>query len=112
MKFVKWSVVSCFLIFTSSICAAEEFCTLQPGWQLASHGSLSDKVWIFGSLAPNTAFKWIQINNPPNVSGKSSVALATVAMALKSTLKIYVEETCTSFTSWTGSVRHLILLAD
>src|SRR5688572_28466527 len=79
---------------------AAEWCDLQSGWQIYTHGNSSDKVWIYGVFEGQTNSRWIQINNPPTSNGSANVALAMAARVAGKRVSVYldsVQDTCATF---------------
>ena len=92
---------------------ADEWCDLQSGWQIYTHGNSSNKVWIYGVFVGQTNSRWIQINNPEASTGASNVALAMAASVSGKRISVYldsVQDTCATFPNWSAAIRHLRVL--
>lgn len=112
MQFKKMILCSVLVICTGQLVEAEESCLLQPGWTMHTHGTHSDQVWLWGKLSPSASDKWMLIYNQSSKFSKSNIAIALTALTLKKSLRIYVEETCSTFTNWNGVIRHLSIEAN
>jgi hypothetical protein len=88
---------------------ATGWCDFEPGWQVITHGSKSDKVWIFGTLKAQQSVIWVQINNPGSAVGDTSVSVALAAQFAGRRLQFYIDDanTCSTFPNWGSQVRHL-----
>lgn len=96
--------------FAVSPAYGQGFCDLAPGWNVVTHGTKSDNVYILGQFvgAPNAI--WIQIAN--STVGKANVAVALGAQLAGKKLSLYVDSasyTCATFPSWApiGEIRHI-----
>jgi hypothetical protein len=89
---------------------AEGWCEMQPGWEVQTHGSMGNTVWIVGAFAGTTTWRWIALNNPSTGVGQASVAVAIAAQMAGRGIHVYLDgptDTCSNFANWSGVVRHV-----
>ncbi|GAA0340412.1 hypothetical protein GCM10009092_01140 [Bowmanella denitrificans] len=90
--------------------SAEQWCDIEQGWSLVTHGNISDAVYIFGKLKQQSNSSWIIISD--GIAGKNNVSMALAAAVAGRNLRIYLdaeEDTCANFPSWApmGRIRHI-----
>jgi hypothetical protein len=101
------------LIFAAPAVQAEGWCDLAPGWNVTTHGTKADNVFILGQLQGSSTSIWIHIASA--TVGKANVAVALGAQLAGRNISIYVDSpayTCATFPSWAaiGEVRHIRVL--
>lgn len=114
------SIVNAWLILAITLAAfrapavhAEEWCDLVPGWQVTTHGGMTDNVYIRGRLQGGSGDIWIQIASA--TVGKTNVAAALAAQLAERNLSLYLDAagaTCANFGSWqpVTAIRHVRVL--
>lgn len=88
---------------------ATGWCDLSAeNYYLITHGTKSNKVWVVGRFEGSNEHKWIPIAD--SNYGASSVALVLAAQLAGKGISVYLDadsETCTTYTSWSGVIRHV-----
>jgi hypothetical protein len=93
---------------------AEGWCDLAAGsYDLVSHGTKSDQVYLVGQLSGASTSIWMTIAD--STVGKGNVALILAAEMAGKGVSVYLDSpsaTCANFTSWApiGGIRHVRIL--
>jgi hypothetical protein len=93
---------------------AAAWCDLPPGgYDLYTHGTMSNQVYLVGQLPGAPAIIWITIAD--DTVGKSNVALILAAQLAGKGISLYLDAptaTCANYPSWApiGGIRHIRIL--
>lgn len=94
--------------------SAEGWCDISAGiYDLRTHGTVSDLVYLVGQLPGAPSAIWISIAD--STIGKSNVALILAAQVAGKGLSIYLDApsaTCATYPSWApiGGIRHVRMI--
>jgi hypothetical protein len=97
------------LVFSTST-LAEGWCSYLAGeFQVITHGTKTDNVYLLGKFVGTTAQKYIIIAN--STAGKNNLSLALAAQMSGKGLSVYIDSaefTCESYANWsTSPLRHV-----
>ncbi len=102
-----------FLTLTFPMTALAEWCSLNPGFEVVTHGTQTDSVFILGTFVGRNDGLWITISD--GTTGKFNASLALAAELAGKSIAVYLdssEYTCANFPSWAayGGIRHIKIL--
>lgn len=115
MKKNIFRVLSCFALSLWAVGAsAEGWCDLAAGnYDLASHGTISDKFYLIGQLPGSPVTVWTTIAD--STVGKGNVTLILAAIMSGKGVSVFIDSpsyTCATFPNWApiGAIRHVRIL--
>jgi len=107
------SFIVLFIVLFSASSFAQGWCNYLPGeYEVVTHGTKSENVYLLGNFEGSTTSKWIYIATP--TTGKTNVSLALAAQMAGKGLSVYIDSaayTCDTYPSWsTSPIRHLKII--